>query len=200
MFIDLTWFYFVNQPTTSSPSLSSNPSSEPPFFTTLPTKIPTPIVQDTLPPTVATMMPTIATENIPEESASPSFGSTPTVSKETTGPPTLSIIRGKEVKQLGSNDYKPHYVFTSRIETECTREEDESSGCLVKCIETTKLYEADILINETTNNFLRNCPDDEETSDGDGTSKSSSVKTIRIPIDPDTEIDDHDDADYDDYN
>ena len=112
----------------------------------------------------------------------------------------MKHIRGEVLKQLGSNDYKPHFVFTSKIETDCAREEGES-GCLVKCIETTKLYEADILINETSNNFLRNCPDGEETSGGGGTSTSSIVKTIHIPIeDPRTEVDDHDDADYDDYN
>ena len=44
-------------------------------------------------------------------------------------------------------------------ETECTREEDESFGCRVICIKTTKVYEAGILINEETEGEVRNCPE-----------------------------------------
>ena len=82
----------------------------------------------------------------------------------------------KVQKQFGSNDYKPHHVFTSKIQTECTRENEgnvidgmwvEDGGCVLHCTETTKLYEGDFLINEVSNKYKSECSEDggdEETT------------------------------------
>lgn len=105
------------------------------------------------------------------------FGSTPTVSKETTAPPTLknrhseqnpSTAEDASIKDLGSNYYKPQFVYTSKVETECIQEEgnDYAAGmqqtqkCVLHCIETTRLYEGEILLSETANHFKNECPPD----------------------------------------
>lgn len=205
----LLLFISPYQPTHSSsrPSSSVNPSSEPPYYTTLPTKFPTPELSDTLQPTTTTMIPTTIKKTNAPVSPSPSkapaiefiitmrpgttkptyessYGGTPTVSKETTAPPTMvprrpateeheSTTSDSSIKQLGSNDYKPNYVYTSKVETECDREEDEELvrseeqiGCVLRCKETTKLYEGNTLLSEASKLFESDCPDDADGEEG----------------------------------
>ena len=132
-------------------------------------------------------------------------GGTPTVSKEVTAPPTmlprrpkskenLSISQDSDVKQLGSNDYKPHYVFTSKVQTECSENRngelgngDEESDhprqlegdCVLHCVETTRVYEGDTLMSETTNYFTSVCPDSVNEDKDSGASVRIIEHTIR---------------------
>ena len=72
------------------------------------------------------------------------------------------------VKQLRSNDYTPHFVYTSKVETECTQEKgndyvggiQQTQKCVLHCIETTRLYEGNILLSENANHFNNECPPD----------------------------------------
>ena len=163
----------------------------PPFYTTLPTRIPT-VSSDTLPPTSVTDVPTAAINDIPFEGIPepefptypPTSEATQTVSKETTGPPTTGT-RDPKVKQLGSNDYRPSFVFTSKIQTSCTREEGEEvdgvwqvvdgiwteiqGGCILHCTEITKLYEGENVINESSIAFKDDCPHEDSGDDGTST-------------------------------
>ena len=63
------------------------------------------------------------------------------------------------IKQLGSNDFA-HLVYTSKVETECSPMiHGNPQGCILKCAETTKLYEGDVLIRKSSNSFSEECPD-----------------------------------------
>eukprot|EP01082_Thalassiosira_pseudonana_P015226 g14261.t1 g14261 contig9:1490089-1492276(+) len=140
-------------PTTGFPTtppkislFSPGPSSEPPYYTTLPTKAP------------------VSTDFL--ATPSPSFGSTPTVSKETTGPPTMPAKRYiiNMIKQLGSNDFK-HLVYTSRSETECSPtiiRGRTATFCKLDCIETARLFEGDTMIRETYESYVTDCNDEDE--------------------------------------
>lgn len=135
-----------------------------------------------LPPT---SQPTVGT---PDPTIESSIGGTPTVSKETSAPPTTHPRRPEQsdrVKQIGSNDF-PHFVYTSKVKTECTEmEKDEAEGgsaCILHCIETTKLYEGTILINESSSYFEKDCP-------ADSIEDSSSIRSIEhtiedVPVPP----------------
>jgi len=67
-------------------------------------------------------------------------------------------------------------VYTSKVATECSREEKDTDdngdnttqeqGCILHCIETTKLYEENTLISETSNFFKNDCPGDDAGDDG----------------------------------
>merc|ERR1711971_391090 len=113
------------------------------------TPIPTPIAigEMTTKPPGNTAPPTFET----------TFGSTPTVSSEISAPPTLPR-RSDETKQLGSNNFRPHYVYTSRVKTQCTRESLQGE-CVLRCVETTMVYDGDTLMSETLDDFASECPD-----------------------------------------
>lgn len=194
------------KPTLSTLSPSANPSSVPPFYTPLPTKIktngdtlrptsimptyePTTTVDKSLSPSTAPVIEFIVlpptshpTEGTPDPTIESSQGGTPTVSKETSAPPTTHPRRPElsdRIKQLGSNDFKPHFVYTSKVKTECTEmENDETEGggvCILHCTETTKLYEGTILINESSSYFEEDCP-------ADTMKDSSSIRSIEHTI------------------
>jgi len=99
------------------------------------------------------------------------------VSKETSGPPTLP--RRSETKQLGSNDFRPHYVYTSRVKTECTRERGWSGECVLRCVETTMLYDGDTLMSETLDDFTSECPNTDDEEDYEDTTLRTIKHTIR---------------------
>ena len=128
----------------------------------------------------------------------------------------LSISQDSDVKQLGSNDYKPHYVFTSKVQTECSENskgefgnENEDSDhprrlegdCVLHCVETTRVYEGDTLMSETTNYFTSACPDSVDKDEGDGASVRIIEHTIRDGEVPSVGSDDYDDyyLDYDNF-
>ncbi len=75
------------------------------------------------------------------------FGSTPTVSKETTGPPTMYSGRGRERSQ-----------FKTDVTTDCR----EITGghpvvCVKVCTVITSIFDGDMLIDETADTFEENC-------------------------------------------
>jgi len=83
--------------------------------------------------------------------ASPSFGSTPTVSKETTGPPTMMRGRTRSIPR-GGNEHKKY------SNTEC----DEVWGgkpevCVYVCTEITSVYDGDVLIDERAKTSETEC-------------------------------------------
>lgn len=143
-----------------------------------------------MPPTSVTDTPTLSINDIPFESIPefptypPTSEGTQAVAEDTTGPPTAGS-RDPEVKQIGSNDFRPSFVFTSKIETSCTREEGEevdgvwqvvdgiwteiSGGCILHCDEITKLYEGENIINESSIAFKDDCPHEDSGDDGTST-------------------------------
>mmetsp|Transcript_8123 Transcript_8123/g.17559 ORF Transcript_8123/g.17559 Transcript_8123/m.17559 type:complete len:137 (+) Transcript_8123:343-753(+) len=113
----------------------------------------------------------------PSQAQASSWGSTPTVPKETSSPPAKllcqrpkhPVMQGPSINQHGPNDDKPHFVCTSKIATQCLREEETGNGgnslqernCILNCIETSKLYLGNILIREIYNLFESDCPEDD---------------------------------------
>ncbi|KAL7468250.1 hypothetical protein ACHAXS_008474 [Conticribra weissflogii] len=72
---------------------------------------------------------------------SPSFGATPTVSKEVTGPPTSSIDREFDINEIGSNDFA-NGTYRKEVEKECHKVwGGVPQVCVYVCAEFTTIYE-----------------------------------------------------------
>ena len=83
------------------------------------------------------------------------FGSTPTVSKETTGPPTMFAGRDK----MGHTRDMPHGSTKTLTNTEC---EEIFAGtpqvCVYVCTDVVSVYDGDILISEDAQSYETECP------------------------------------------
>ena len=132
---------------TSSPSTSSMPSSMPSNQpSSQPSEPPnTPLIKETPEPTLSpvTPFPTI----------SPTGGSTPTVGKDISTPPTM-IKRTSEtdVEQEASNDLA-NLTLTEKVTKDCVQHYDEAwstkrnavvTGCVNVCQITTTVYQGDV--------------------------------------------------------
>lgn len=102
----------------------------------------------------------------------PTFGSTPTVSKETTGPPTLAIVRHhEEISEGGSNDLAFQTVH-QHTTTECVEKHSQawSPGqqsmvkvCVYVCSSTTTVTDGGgNIIRVDENEHTIDCPEQEE--------------------------------------
>jgi hypothetical protein len=82
------------------------------------------------------------------------------VSKETSSEPTMAHVRPSEntkSEEVGSNDFE-FGVYKKEVVSSC----DEILGeeCIKKCIDTTYVYNGDILISETKGDEYESACDD----------------------------------------
>jgi len=103
----------------------------------------------------------------PEPTPSPTSGSTPTVSKETTTPPTMEGGESHtDIKQTASNDFSS-LTYTQKVNTDCVKNHDKvwstrSAGmvnvCVNVCTVTTNIYEGDNLWRTNVQKSHSDCP------------------------------------------
>jgi len=130
---------------TSSPSTSSMPSS-------MPSNQPSSQPSTDIPLIVETPQPTVSPET-PQPTNEPTGGSTPTVGKDISTPPTM-IKRTSEtdVEQEASNDLA-NLTLTEKVTKDCVQHYDEAwstkrnavvTGCVNVCEITTTVYQGDV--------------------------------------------------------
>ena len=120
-----------------------------PFPTLSPSLNPTlnPTLEPTVGETFIEPLPTLNPTLSP--TFSPTMGATPTVSKETSSPPTFTHGRPFDhtrSEEVGSNDFQ-FGVYKKEVVSSC--DEVIGDNCVKTCTDTTYVYNGDILISET---------------------------------------------------
>lgn len=129
-------------------TLPPSPSPLEPIVTPSPvTPVPSPPPTEELETPPPTPSPSMLTVN---PTPAPSFGATPTVSKETTGPPTIINDRTRGGWRSGQETFK---------DTEC---EAVYGGnpvvCVYVCTDVVSVYNGEVLISETATTRESECP------------------------------------------
>jgi len=141
--------------------------------------VPTTYLPSTLEPETAEPTTIEPTTNAPTQTSSevvltltPTFGSTPTISKETTGPPTIIPRESNrrthttERKQIVSNDFMD-FTYTQEVNADCvehydkvwnTKSDSVVEVCVYVCTVTTTILEGDELFDSNIQKTHSECP------------------------------------------